>query len=407
MNNILLITGGFPFGDSERGFIQTEFEKLIECFHVTVLAQDNKESMIYSFPEDVLCEKYHYHNKVRALPHALSQLKRGEICNDIKTACSQGPAFKKVKRFLRIISYGEQSNEIQKQIERIVVEQNIDLIYTYWCTQATVAALRLKPKFPSLRVISRFHGFDLFQERTASGQILRPYIAENSDKLIFVSEDGRQYFINHWGYEEKTSVSYLGTCARNKILPKNNDVLILVSCSRLIPLKRVNLILESLRFLPEEQKVEWHHFGDGKLRNELEADAKKFENTHSNLKCTFHGSVPNQILSNKYQKIGAKLFITASSTEGLPISMTESFSMGIPAVGTKVGGIPELIEDEKTGFLLPANPTPRQIADCIMKYANLSYDKKIKMSDAAYTCWKEKFDAKKNALRFVDMLKQL
>lgn len=409
MKKILLITESFPFGDSELGFISTEFDEMIKKFRVTVLAWDSKEMISYPVPKDVLCEKYHYKGKLETLLHILPQLRRGDVRSEIKVACQQGSTVQKGKRLLRVLYYSARAAEIQNQIDKIIVEQRIDLIYTYWCTQATVAALRLKLKFSSLKVITRFHGYDLFQERTATDwQVFRPYIAENCDRLVFASEDGRRYFINHWGNAEKTLVSYLGTCARERILPKSGDVLILVSCSNLIPLKRVNLILEGLQLLPKEQKVEWHHYGSGKLENQLQALAKNFEGNNPNHHYIFHGQIPNGTIEGEYHKIGAQLFITTSVTEGgVPVSMMEAFSMGIPAIGTRVGGIPELIEDGKTGFLLPANPTPQQIADSIVKYIALSYDEKLKMSNAAYMGWKERFDARENAIRFVDALAHL
>ncbi|MFF2446516.1 glycosyltransferase family 4 protein [Neobacillus sp. NPDC058068] len=46
------------------------------------------------------------------------------------------------------------------------------------------------------------------------------------------------------------------------------------------------------------------------------------------------------------------VFILPSDTEGLPLSIIEAMALGLPAISTNVGGIPELIEDEKTGFII-------------------------------------------------------
>lgn len=409
MKRILLITESFPFGDSELGFIQTEFDELIKNFHVTVLAWDSKEMISYPVPKDVLCEKYQYKGKVGTFLHIWPQLKRSEVCGDIKAACKQGSAIQRAKCSFKVISYSARAAEIQKKIEKIIVEQKINLIYTYWCTQATVAALRVKMKYPSLKVITRFHGYDLFLERTTSNwQILRPYIAKHSDKLVFVSEDGRQYFINHWGHAEKTLVSYLGSKSRERINLNHDDAFVLVSCSNLIPLKRVNLILDALQMLPKEQKIEWHHYGEGILGKVLKEKAERYNTKQRCQQCVFHGEIPNSRIEEEYHKIGAQLFITTSATEGgVPVSMMEAVSMGIPVIGTKVGGIPELIEDGKLGFLLPADPKPQQIADLIMTYLKLPFAEKQRMSDAAYACWTEKFDAKTHAIRFCQMLENL
>ena len=48
----------------------------------------------------------------------------------------------------------------------------------------------------------------------------------------------------------------------------------------------------------------------------------------------------------------ADIFVLPSYNEGLPVSILEAMSFGIPVISTKVGGIPELIEDEVSGFLI-------------------------------------------------------
>ena len=91
----------------------------------------------------------------------------------------------------------------------------------------------------------------------------------------------------------------------------------------------------------------------------------------------------------------------------MPVSLQETSAMGIPAVGTAVGGIPEVIMDGKTGFLLPQNPETADVTGAILKYLNLTQAQRQEMSDAAVTLWQEKFDAKKNAQRFAAFLQEL
>ena len=81
--------------------------------------------------------------------------------------------------------------------------------------------------------------------------------------------------------------------------------------------------------------------------------------------------------------------------------------MGIPAIGTTVGGIPDLILDGQTGFLLPEQAEPSDVADAIVKYASLDEEQKKNMAAAARFLWKQKFDAKENAMRFSAYLQNL
>ena len=54
----------------------------------------------------------------------------------------------------------------------------------------------------------------------------------------------------------------------------------------------------------------------------------------------------------------ADVFVLTSFAEGVPVVLMEALAAGVPAVATRIAGIPELIEDGVTGFLVPpAEPT--------------------------------------------------
>jgi glycosyltransferase involved in cell wall biosynthesis len=55
-----------------------------------------------------------------------------------------------------------------------------------------------------------------------------------------------------------------------------------------------------------------------------------------------------------------------SRSEGLPMTLLEAMAYGVPVVATRVGGIPEVLEDEVSGLLVPAD-RPQAIADAILR----------------------------------------
>ena len=81
--------------------------------------------------------------------------------------------------------------------------------------------------------------------------------------------------------------------------------------------------------------------------------------------------------------------------------------MGIPAIGTPVGGIPDLVIDDQTGFLLPQNVTAVDVASVIEKYAALPEKEKKRMAAAARSLWEQKLDAVQNAAQFTAYLRNL
>lgn len=67
--------------------------------------------------------------------------------------------------------------------------------------------------------------------------------------------------------------------------------------------------------------------------------------------------------------LDADVFILPSYNEGLPISILEAMSYSLPIISTSVGGIPEIVEDDKNGFLIePGNI--QQMSSAIFKLLN-------------------------------------
>lgn len=413
MKNLLLITSGFPYGESERSFLLTEFEELRKNFQIHIVALDALQDQVtYPVPQGVRYGRCHIDKKWKRAFRLPSQIAYREVRKDLSKALKKpGSLAKKALRLIRILAYSERADEIERQIARIVRTEKTDLIYTYWCTSATIAALRLKKKYSGLKVITRFHGYDLFEERfLVNWQCLRDYVAENCDQMFFASEHGKNYFLERWGerWKEKSQVSYLGCRKMDFIKTPQNDCLKIISCSNLIPLKRVELIIAALAELPENLQVEWHHFGDGKSRKNCEKSARDLLDKRENIRYKFWGVVPNEKLEEIYGEIAPNIFVTTSSTEGgVPVSIAEAAAMGIPAIGTDVGGIAEIIKDGLTGFLLPQNPVPSEISAMIVKYVILSLNEKGEMHRQAYAAWENTFDAVKNARSFVGNLRNL
>ena len=81
----------------------------------------------------------------------------------------------------------------------------------------------------------------------------------------------------------------------------------------------------------------------------------------------------------------------------------ELMSSGIPVIATNVGGTREIVNNEN-GYLVSSTPTIDEIAEKIKHFHNLSENEKIKISDAAFKMWRNKFHAEKNYEKFVDQI---
>ena len=64
---------------------------------------------------------------------------------------------------------------------------------------------------------------------------------------------------------------------------------------------------------------------------------------------TFVGAVPHDQIPAWYDR--HDIFVNASSIDNMPVSILEAFAAGLPVVSTNAGGIPFIVEDQKTGLL--------------------------------------------------------
>ncbi len=416
MQNLWLVTNGFPFGNSEQSFLLTEFGELVKQFHVTILAKETPDSFRHPCSDQIEVHRYHLNShhasglgmKFARLLHCAT---RPCVLLDIFRALRSKAQFTvKMERVKQIIAYYLDAMQIERQIVELSAGNKPDILYTYWCSQATVAAVNLKRKWKDLKVVTRFHGVDLYQERRQTQwQPLRYDLAKRVDKLIFACEAGKAYFLSNWGmqFKDKAVVAFLGCAPKQRISINPTQRLCMVSCSNMVPLKRIHYIIEALSQISPAIEVQWHHFGDGSIREQLESYAAERLSDVPHVQYKFWGRVSNEQLNAIYQEIGAQLFITTSETEGVPVSIQEAFAMGIPAIGTAVGGIGEVIISGKTGFLLPANPTIEQIVESIEGFYDMPLAQKQRMGETAYMEWAQKYDAQANAKAFAHMLHTL
>lgn len=126
------------------------------------------------------------------------------------------------------------------------------------------------------------------------------------------------------------------------------DEKIIVTASRLAPKNAVDVIIDAFDILKKKfgvENIKLLIVGDGYLRNDIES---RIKNYGLGKQIILVGSLPQEKVY-EYLMI-SDIFVRPSRSEGLGSAFIEAMACGLPVIGTKVGGIPDFLEDRKTGL---------------------------------------------------------
>src|SRR5262249_48237680 len=131
----------------------------------------------------------------------------------------------------------------------------------------------------------------------------------------------------------------------------SSDARIVGSVAGLRPVKGHRYLLEAAaKLMKADARIHLVLVGDGELRDEIAAQAER-------LGIGARTSMLGLREDSAQLAAAFDVAVLASLSEGLPNAVMEAMAAGAPVVATAVGGVPELIEDGETGFLVPpANP---------------------------------------------------
>ncbi len=299
------------------------------------------------------------------------------------------------------------ATNLKKELMALCKAKNIDMadcvFYSYWHDYKALALAMLRGKNQNLKCVARAHGWDNFADRHEPQYLpFKGFIIKKLSQTITISQKGKDAFDEYLNIkiDGKVTVSRLGKFNRRLPLFETCDNRFLIcSCSNLIPLKRVDRIIEVLSSLNVEN-LHWVHFGDGPLLEELLQYAQKML---PNVQYEFKGIVPNNKILDFYAENYVDLFINLSSSEGIPVSIMEVLSAGIPVVATDVGGTAEAVNNEN-GYLIPAEFDNADVVKKIEAYLSLSDEEKLLYRRRAYEFWRENYEAEKNYTYFCNSL---
>ena len=300
----------------------------------------------------------------------------------------------------------------QRQIEKFLKKHDIDIIYSYWNNAISYAACEVKRKGQVSKLVTRAHGADLYEERRPLSYMpLKWQYVGDFDKIFCLSLSAKRYFLSRYGGAESImAISSLGVPLPAKLsAPSNPPSVHIVSLSYCVPIKRIDKIMDAVQRFSEsnpDRAITWTHIGAGQLFPPLRDKAATLSDRHSNLTCRFLGDVENEQVKRFFLDNRVDVFVNCSESEGVPVSIMEAMSCGVPAIAPNVGSVSSLVSAPH-GYLMSESPDVQELADALSAFFEVPGHNREAMRIAARSHIEKNYNAERNYLAFVSKVESI
>ena len=282
---------------------------------------------------------------------------------------------KKELTLVRVIKYI--FKQLKTTFNLIKISKNVDIVIFYIGTRIDMLPI-LFSKLLGKKTVMAATGLSSKHAEVSSGRLF------GMDRIIFppifrILENINFHLADQIAVESEIAISLLGLnkykkkisingamymdTDRFKIRKELKDKRNLIGyIGRLSPEKGVTNFAKAIPLiLKDKNDLEFLIGGNGPLFGEIKHE---LENNGSHAKVELTGWIPHDELPNYLNEL--KLIILPSYSEGLPGIVQEGMACGAVVLATPVGGIPDLIKDGETGFILENN-SPECIAKNVIK----------------------------------------
>ncbi len=265
-----------------------------------------------------------------------------------------------------------------------------DLIHAFWAYRSGFVGAQLKQEFNCPLVIT-VEGSDVhtwLDEPKKRDKIL--FALQSADAIICLSRvladrvtaegisPARLHLIPNGA--DLSSFAHRPTALTGELRNRLSNVSLFLCVANFLPVKGHDVLIKAMAKLPHDAGAAIF-VGDGPERPRLE---KLVEELQLTPRIFFAGKKSHAEIAEWMSAVDA--LVVPSRNEGGPVVVIEALACGLQVVGTAVGMIPEVIDSEEFGFVVPAED-PAALASALSKIAPRKVDKEKLRARAEMFSW--------------------
>lgn len=309
-----------------------------------------------------------------------------------------------------------------KEVKKLIDENDIDVVHVHNTLPLISPSIYYAARAKKVPVVQTIHNFRLLcpgATFTRNGEICEDCISkglEQSLKHRCYRNSLSQTFIMyamlkfHRIIGTYNKVNYITLTEFNKhklssLVKDKNDIYVkpnfvekreqgkrkledyFVYMGRLDDIKGINFLVESWKYI--DKNIQLYIMGTGQEYENIKSYVNKYKLNNVNILGFTKREIAFEIIKNSRATV-----VPSKCYEGFPMTIVESFSLGIPVIGSKIGNIKSIIDEGENGLLFEKNNKES------LKYVinKVFYDRElnINLGKNAYKVFKDKYTDEKN-----------
>ncbi len=284
----------------------------------------------------------------------------GRLADELKNAGIDVTVFEESRHSFPVLAY---------KVYQKLRSKKIDIIHSHR-QKENILALIISVLLRNTRLVSTLHGMpeNSLTKLTVSSIIKKLnffLLSRFFSRTVAVSNDIRDILTNSGFLKQKIITIHNGIPLPSFDSDTKKDLassFTIGTAGRLVPVKDFGLFIDIANYLRNHKNIHFLLAGDGPLEQDLRCKVSELGLNNF----SFSGKIDD--MNSFYKQID--VFLNTSIHEGIPMTILEAMSHGIPAIAPFVGGLPEIIENGVDGFLIQGRDPQHYAEKCNQLLSN-------------------------------------